>query len=259
MNSNAFESFFPIQAANISNCRQLSDRQKQDFLDAMNLDRADKKSIEDAARRYFRQDGRKLCGNAISVGQNTRVGRLHIWSAIEVLIARCRNSGDFNTARQSMTREWQNRFRDGDHKEKVNVIEEVVEFLEELHASSPPIIWAFLFVESEKPFDGVNFNELPCRLGLENISSDEYLPFEIELPSDCDARTPTAFDAGMDEHWCPGGRTCPRKECVKKNVAQSGFQEIVLRGYDSSHSSDGLNMWDAAKPPKFHHLAVVKK
>ncbi len=252
---NPFETCFPKQAQNIKKCTQLSAKQKRDFFDTMEHIGGDEKVIREASEKYFRQSGRKLRGSKVKLYKNTRLGRMHQWENIEALLEVCKkNNGDYGPAGFPIIKGWRDRFSTGDPKIKRNVLEEVLEVLGDFDAPSPWVIWAFLFNETDRPFVEENLLGLPCRLGLDNTAPNDYFPLELEPSPQAGARKSTAFDAELDEHWCPGGWTCPRVECSDKK----GLKEVVMGGYARDASPDGLNLWHAAKAPTFMKLALVK-
>lgn len=244
---NPFEDCFPTQAWNIKKCTQLSKEQKNDFFDGMAHTVNDKEVVRKIAEEYFRDTDpktkkkRKLCGESIVLTDETRLGRMHEWKAIEDELRKCKINGDIVPA--EIVLGWKERFLTGDSTIKRNVLEEVMETLQELQAKSPYIIWAFLFKTKDGPFAKGNLDELPCRLGLKNAVSNEYLPMELKKGLVLEAKKPTAFDAELDKYWCPGGRTCPRSGCAGKQ----GFEEVVMRG----QGSDGVNLWHIVKAPTF--------
>lgn len=251
---NPFEDCFSRQALNIKNCTQLSEEQKNNFFDTMAHAANDEIVVRKMAEEYFRDTDpktkkkRKLCGESIVLTDETCLGRMHKWKAIEDELRECKINGDIVPAEAVLG--WKERFFTGNSAIKRNVLEEVLETLQDFNAKSPYIIWAFLYKEIDRPFAKENIEELPCRLGLENIMTNEYLPMELKHDLAVDAKKPTAFDAELDKYWCPGGRTCARNECAGKN----GFEEAVMSGLHTG----GVNLWHAAKVPTFD-LALVKK
>ena len=238
---NPFEDCFPAQALNIKKCTQLSDEQKKDFFDAMSHADKDKEVVKDLAENYFRGSGRKLCGESVVLTDETHLGRMHEWKAIEDELRKCTINGNIAPAQNVLG--WKKGFLTDDSTIKRKMFEEVMEALQGLQAEPPPIIWAFLFKAKDGPFAKENFDELPCRLGLEDVVSNEYLPMELKKSLVSEAKKPTAFDAELYEYLCPGGRTCPRDECSGKN----GFEEVVMGG----QGYGGVNLWSIVKAPTF--------
>jgi hypothetical protein len=74
------------------------------------------------------------------------------------------------------------------------------------------------------PFNGVDLQDLPCRLGLPSMGADHYA-FGHMLPAASAPRKPTAFDGGMNEQWIPGGYTLPYGACQPKYSV--GLPEVV--------------------------------
>lgn len=232
-----FEDHFPKQTQNIKDCVQLSDEQREDFFEAIGQIDGEEREIRKEAYEYFRKSGRKLCGEIAKLGRNKNVGRVHLWVQIEDLIEKSnKESGDYTPTQN--TKGPRERFSTGDSKTKKNVHEEIIEFLNDIGAPSPLIIWAFVFHESDRLFKEGIFKELPCRLGLENTDPDDYFPLQFGYSPKLGARVPTAFDAELYEYWCPGGFTCPRDGCLDKK----GLEEVVICGAY-------LNLWGVAKFP----------
>jgi hypothetical protein len=246
---NPFETYLPTQARNIENCTQLTEAQKKDFFETMSHAVNDEKVVRNMAEKYFREPGRKLCGKSVMLDTEIHFGRVHEWRAIENLLRDCKKyNGDIVPAETVLG--WKERFLTGAPAIKRNVLEEVLETLQDFKAPSPCIIWAFLFMEADRPFAKENLDELPCRLGLKSMMSNEYLPMELHTNMVTGAKAPTAFDAELYEYWCPGGRTCPRSECSGKN----GFHEAVMGG----RGAGGVSLWHIVKAPTFE-LMLVKK
>lgn len=250
-----FETYFPKQTSNIKSCIQLSVRQKNEFFEAMKGLPNERETIQRAAENYFREPGRKLCGELVDIPEKTgRLGRLHQWQRIEHLLDKSRKNADFTPTVSPSVTGLRGRFLTGDPAMQKNVLEEILEYLRYANIPCPCIIWGFLFQDRDRPFSEENLMTLPCRLGLESIDHKEYLPFEIEISPGMEARKPTGFDAELDEYWCPGGMTRPRDECSDKD----GLDEVVIGGFSENTAPNGLKLWDVAKAPLFRNLALVK-
>lgn len=225
-----FTIFFPKQAENIANCNQLPDAAKKAFFDE-SAGFKDKTQIERHARDYFR--AHKFLGNDVPMPGIEVVGRLHDWTALERQLAALHVTSDKVAA-----------YRDSVKAGELDAIGELLDCLED--EPMPPVVWCFRNGKAASAFSGTSLESLPCRLGLEKLSKDEYVPFDIVLRSDVTVKNASAFDAGMNTYWCPGGRTCPRAECSDK----SGFEEVVMPGFlpmPKLHAA-GLTFADARQP-----------
>jgi len=243
----SFKSHFHKQAGNIERCTELKAKSKKDFFDAMERVGDDSIALRAKAGEYFRQ--RKFGGGKVNLGKEARLGRIHQWTAIADAFQKA-NGGNFNPGDDPELKGPRQNFEAGDAAEKANVINDVLEFIPDLPFG--PLVWAFLFADEDRPFVSRELAELPCRLGLEYLEASRYFPIELSIPVTADVRKPTAFDAGLDEYWCPGGRTCPRAECA----GRTGFEEVVAQGYDKTARPNGLT-FSHAKAPNFNYVSLV--
>ena len=107
----------------------------------------------------------------------------------------------------------------------------------------PPVVWCFRATNSVAPFRKISLTLLPCRLGLEKLDQNDYLPLEIHVPTDLLARKATAFDGAFQPYWSPGGLSCPRNECP----GEPGLPEVVVPGKSTDHVN-GLTYRHAKVP-----------
>lgn len=225
-----FEEWFPRQAANVQRCGELPQAAKERFfVEIDGAAHATRSDAEGHARSYFRSH-KFLGGSTPLRGPGERLGRLHEWTAIEELASRFSISIDkLDSYRDSV--------RVGD----MSLVEELLDLL----GPEPmaPVVWCFRGSSADTPFRDVDSASLPCRLALPKLESDDYLPLEVLVPSGVVARKSTAFDGAFQEHWCPGGMSCPRVECS----GEAGLPELVVPGKTAS-VPEGLT-FQHARPP----------
>lgn len=83
------------------------------------------------------------------------------------------------------------------------------------------IVWSFVN-DDRSSLEAIGLDMLSCRLGLEDIDKPKFfIEHNYEIADDI--KIPTAFDAGFNEYWRPGGVTLPRSECVELR----GCEEVV--------------------------------
>lgn len=92
------------------------------------------------------------------------------------------------------------------------------------------IVWSFRNTTNvHSPFQDLEVETLPCRLGLNDLylDPDRYIFLTLRLPDSETARRPTAVDAGTGwlSYWEPGGVTKPRPQC--QATVQIGLPEVV--------------------------------
>lgn len=244
-----FKRHFPTQSGNIERCTELTADSKKDFFDAMDKVGDDSTALMETAKDYFRQ--RKFRGGTVNLDKGTRLGRLHQITAIERDLAKAAR-GNVSPSETPALKPYRDDFETGDSAVKANAVDEVLDLIR--HLPFGPLVWIFSYEDSEKPFANSSLAELPCRLGLEHLEATLYFPVELLVPITAALKKPTAFDAGLDEFWCPGGRTCPRENCLDK----SGFEEVVAQGYDKVARPNGLTFGNA-KAPDFNSVNLTGK
>jgi hypothetical protein len=222
-----FEDWFPKQAANVRTCSELSKDDKSLFFNELDgVGHAAASDAERHARAYFH--AHKFLGGTVSLrSSRERLGRLHEWTAVEWLASRA-----------SVPRDKLDSYRDSVRVGDMSIVDELLDLLGA--QPMPPVVWCFRDSAADSPFRAVDAATLPCRLALDKLAKDDYLPLEIQMPSSAVARKSTAFDAAFQQHWCPGGTSCPRTECRDQN----GLPEVVVAGRTATVPT-GLTFADA--------------
>ncbi len=225
-----FETWFPQQAKNIHECTELTRNAKTNFVSEINgAGHATKSDMSAHAKRYFRNH--KFLGNAVVLRNNGEtLGRLHEWSKIEELTSRLRLPSDKVAS-----------YKDNVRVGNMDRLEELLDLLQ--GEAMPPVVWCFREPNGDAPFRNVNLALLPCRLGLPKLDKNDYLPLEIDVPTDLPARKATAFDGAFQEYWSPGGLSCPRNECP----GETGLPEVIVPGKSKDHVN-GLTYRHAKVP-----------
>lgn len=212
MTGKIFKKYFPTQAGNIQGCTELSSEKKKSF-DSHMGDLAPDATKQDvhahAEGGFFFKPENQLLGRVKRLRRGERVGRLHLWLSVE--------AAAYSVIPREMFSRAKSRYIAGD----TYVVTELAEQLENVPMRNP-IVWGFVFSSTNVPWDD-ELPELPCRLGLENLELDAYVRLELDIPPGVKTRRPTAFDAGLNPFWRPGGDTFPREPCESK----PGFPEIV--------------------------------
>jgi len=217
-----FEKHFPKQTQNINGCNQLNSEAKAAFFTEIDsIDEEDKVAVEQAAEKHFHKNSFR--GNVVELTLDERLGHLQRWSSFIDFIRSIAPSKD---AEKDKLDETINKVSGGE-LDAVDAVNEMLDLLGLGETPMTPLVWCFR-TRTQSPFVGLDLDSLPCRLGLHgNLDKANYFPMEITPPA-IEIRTPTAFDAGMFEHWCPGGKTCPRDEDQCKG--QEGLEEVVING-----------------------------
>jgi hypothetical protein len=210
--SDLFKKYYPTQASNINGCSQLGDAKKREFADHMAKLPAD--ATKDDVRRhaegeFFFNTENQFLGKGSSPRKGQRVGRLHLWTAMEAAAS---------AIPRDMFARAKTEYLGGD----TSVVNELADQLEDVPLRNP-IVWGFVFSSSSQP-KASDLPDLPCSLGLENLDVEAYLRLELKISPGLRPKTPTAFDAGLNRFWRPGGVTWPRDPCREKN----GFPEVVM-------------------------------
>ena len=234
----SFKHHFWKPAQNIKQCKQLKETQKRAFFAKCATAGSDKDDIRKVALDHFCAN--KLVGSRARLPKGANLGRLHQWESLAKSIARSARGGS-SPARVRPLKRFQERFIHGSAATRRLVVEELLAYLSGL--SIAPVVWAFVQVKADRAFVGKSYDRLACRLGLEPIDGEAYFPMAFDIPI-CAIKNPTAFDAGLYEHWCAGGKTCPREACKKS----TGFREVVMPGYAVGSAPDGLRFSDATVP-----------
>ncbi len=230
-----FKHYFPTPAANIENCRQLTPEHKKRF-DEHCSRLSDDATLEDVAahvqRGFFWQTENQFLGKLRRVPDNMRIGRLHWWAAIARAWTEITSQNE-DTRDQDFIGTLKDRYIRGDD-------DALLELLEELESApmGPSIVWGFVFPLDSRP-SANDWADLPCRLGLNDLSMDSYVRLELHPPKGVKPKYPTAFDAGLDDYWAPGGATKPRDACHDKQ----GLPEVIVPS--KVVHPDGLTFGDA--------------
>lgn len=232
--SDQFKQHFPIQANNIAQCTQLDGVKKRKFNTHMKIlapaspiDRVRQHAEVD----FFFRPGNQFLGADKSVRRGQQIGRLQLWTSL------ARDAYVTGVPRDVIDR-YRSRYLAGEEK---LVIDELANGLGKVALS--PIVWGFVFSQ-RSPVKNAELLDLPCRLGLQDMNPDAYMRLELRIPNGLIPKIPSAFDAGMNELWAPGGTTKPRLKCVKFK----GYPEVVVPGKSGSHQN-GLTYGNIAPLP----------
>lgn len=209
-----FEEEYPVIADHIANCDQLEANQRQECFETINGDGTrPRNELAIKANEYFRTH--KMLGEEFrdraALG---KLGHLHLWTALEA------NSDVTESLDESYLD--LGRIRESYKAGEVEKLIEMLQCLEDVPFKY--VVWGFH--NGLQPFMGVDVERLPCRLALNSIDINDYLPFEINVPPTVAVHEATAFDAGFFDLWCPGGLTCPLHECD----GETGLREAVMPG-----------------------------
>ena len=230
----SFSTEFPNIAKNIQNCKQITKLGKDQFFEEIDsASHTTRENMREHAEDYFRAN--KLRGEIINDPKDlTRLGHLHQWTMLLL-------NPDVMEALEDAPFDIRD-YQDAVRIEDWDKLEELLECLEGIPINNY-VMWGFLSNDN-LPFQGLEMENLPCRLALDSILPDVYFPFELQVPTDADVRETTAFDAGFFDRWCPGGWTCPRHECNDEDP----LREAVVPGLGMP---GGWVTFDLATRPRF--------
>lgn len=85
------------------------------------------------------------------------------------------------------------------------------------------LTWSFINKKQGSSFfDNINIDKLSCQLGLQDTVKPKFA-VSHRITEDTQPFAPTAFDAGFNIFWRPGGKTYPLGECKD----DEGHSEVV--------------------------------